>query len=1400
MATDRESTFTVGFDGSSGDLDKTLDQIRARFKTVVTEIEATTNKVELFKNTKGKADEAAKSFKTLTDEAAAFRKQIAEIESKGGKAGDQLTASLKATEKALVGATREVNRQTEALKKQEAALAKAGVDVKNLATEEIRLATAAKQAAAAQQDVAARTALGIKSFKETQQEISRLTNAYNTLRTNGTSSVQEITRAKTALNTKLRELQQETNGAGTSLAGLQTRLLGIAASFVVVTNAVLAAVKANQDYQESVAQIGTVTNLTSEEVKQLGEGVKGLAQTLGFDVQDGLRAVYDLLRQGVPAGNVLEVLAQSDAAAKAALTDIGTAAKLSGVLIRGFGVDAKNLQTELDGLFVLMQNGGATFEELAAGLGEIGPVAKAANVPVREIAAAVQVMTRAGLEAPQALGEVNRILIKLSSKETIKNLGELGIEVKGFAGTIAQIADRGLALDEILELGLSSKKAAAGVAALTADSRKLATALDLVDGSAGTIERISADLDKLRIESLQRFGASVKNLAISLGETVTPGNQSLDTMSSLIQTIEGGVSKVNQLDGGFARIAATTALWPLAIVQAATSLIGLNARMAQTAVQQEQFRTELETTRAAAVAGVTAVAAALGQIDTAISGQILASDTAIKGLRSTLQALLPELAASGKAVQQASSEAINAINVDTAARVAALDKLTATETENAKTLTAIQKAAADERLKVLSKFSTDAIALANLEAASRRALAGNTKAAIEKVDQEIAQSKKATLQTIVNAYQAHLNELVAKETAHLNKIKELNDQRANLNQSVEDRIRGIRREGLTEYQQYGDKVREVDENISKARQALVAGDLAAAEKFANKAIELTSGITQKVEEGGATVVSQFSAQETAIGKIKTAQQILNGVLDERVSSEKAAAEATGKNLETSTTQLTKFKEELQNVNTIIGEGIDLKLKIDSEKVITSLNALEEQIKEKEVLVGLRTDLEQVTALAATIKEKLEQGLTAEAKADITQVEAAIAQITAARPELTVQTAAAEAAVGALNTAVEKLGTPVEIEATVNSNASDVQAQIDALKAPTSSTHTIFVNTVEQKAGGGLVGEHTPARRLFSPESRQAVQRFAAGGSVFQRRAWSKVPGAGNKDTVPAALQAGSFVIKKSASQYYGDGLLGALAGVRKFATGGSVSPLLGGKSKTPLLAIESILRNLGGAGGGGNRNVEGVDYLGLSSKLVEIVAAARVLPHSNTGLNMDQWAGALLNKLPYMAPDKLKLVSTLINDSFKGIMLGIENALNFRVPLVVEQGLLGYLFQRGGGGKAAQGTDTIPAMLTPGEWVIKRPAVEKYGQGLMHAINHMMLPRERLAGMLRGPVAPQVQRFAEGGPVGGVQASASGASGSSGGAVTINVTAAAGALLTRENVERLVVPVVRDAMRRAQGR
>jgi hypothetical protein len=89
-------------------------------------------------------------------------------------------------------------------------------------------------------------------------------------------------------------------------------------------------------------------------------------------------------------------------------------------------------------------------------------------------------------------------------------------------------------------------------------------------------------------------------------------------------------------------------------------------------------------------------------------------------------------------------------------------------------------------------------------------------------------------------------------------------------------------------------------------------------------------------------------------------------------------------------------------------------------------------------------------------------------------------------------------------------------------------------------------------------------------------------------------------------------------------------------------------------------------------------------------------------------------------------------------------------PLVfgrdLERDLMDYMEQHQGeffrGGGIAK-SDSVPAMLTPGEYVVNRTAVSRFGTGFFESLNNLSLPAQALAARVQG----QIQGFASGGLV-----------------------------------------------------
>jgi phage-related minor tail protein len=304
---------------------------------------------------------------------------------------------------------------------------------------------------------------------------------------------------------------------------------------------------------------------------------------------------------------------------------------------------------------------------------------------------------------------------------------------------------------------------------------------------------------------------------------------------------------------------------------------------------------------------------------------------------------------------------------------------------------------------------------------------------------------------------------------------------------------------------------------------------------------------------------------------------------------------------------------------------------------------------------------------------------------------------------------------------------------ISSNADAAKGEVLSLNGMnTSSTHTIYVTKVETNATGGLVGGGVP--------------RFAEGGpvaSAFTRMTGGSVPGSGDQDTVPRTLDAGAFVLRKAAVRKYGSSVLSKLAngvssfGVAHFATGGKVTPTGPAPIKRNRDAFEA----------------QKMIDLGLEA-MREYTFWMR--QHYGAALSIGMEWDTMQGYGKLAATDRQTLESIpnraqlTANEKQKIDAIKQTWRTAMAQPLVygkdIERELLDYMEQHQGefyrGGGVAK-SDTVPAMLTPGEYVVNRSAVSKFGAGFFESLNNLSMPAQALARGVQG----QIQGFASGGLV-----------------------------------------------------
>ncbi len=216
--------------------------------------------------------------------------------------------------------------------------------------------------------------------------------------------------------------------------------------------------------------------------------------------------------------------------------------------------------------------------------------------------------------------------------------------------------------------------------------------------------------------------------------------------------------------------------------------------------------------------------------------------------------------------------------------------------------------------------------------------------------------------------------------------------------------------------------------------------------------------------------------------------------------------------------------------------------------------------------------------------------------------------------------------------------------------------------------------------------------------------FAEGGAV---------PGVGDKDSVPAILTPGEFVIKKSAVKKIGLSKLYAMNEGRivpQQDESGNKHYLFGG--------VVDAVKNVGGAAiglvkGAGKGILNGAQFVGKSA-----LAGAEALSGALRKIlakGLEAAFNGILGLLSFIPGDVLGIPSAFIRKLAKTLV-------NFVAGKDAE-------FAQGGLVPGVGDKDTVPARLTPGEFVLKKKAVKRIGVARLQVMNE------------------DPQKFAEGGEV-----------------------------------------------------
>lgn len=820
-----------------------------------------------------------------------------------------------------------------------------GVSVKNLATEESRLAAETATATAKLDKLSAEASelkaiadakikLGIDTDEKALRELQELKKSYDLLKNSGTLTKEELSHATDRYNDKVFRLNKSLSDLRPTLADFANEFRGVAGGAAGLTYAAREAVK----FESAMAGVRKVVDGTPEQIEQLGGQVKKLAVEFGMMPEQMAEIVAAGGQLGIAADKLDEFARVTATMATAFGMTAEEAGNAAATIANVFQLPIGEVEKLGDAINVLGNNTAAREKDIVAAMARIGGTAKQFGLAADKAAALADAFIALGKPPEVAATAINAMLQKLQTAQSQGKgfqtaLEGIGTSADEMAANIA--ANPQQALTDFLHKleGLDKQSRALilselfgteysdDIALLVGSLGEYEKALGLVNDQAqiqGAMQKEAAAALNTAEGQINKAKAAVSNMAGELGNALLPilkiTASSVETVATAIGDFTKDFPVLSKLAVYFAaariameaysavvRLGGATALKSLVSQKAAVD--ALTVSYGKAGLAAKEYGISAAAAGAAQSRGVSGLASGLSAVASRWGLIGTLAVTAGEGIGSFIQDLYEHI------------PGLRGIFDEMARPIAMIDSLLTTGSLD----------------KYHEFFKTDAEIKRELEESNKKAAEAAEKAAAAK--KKAAEEEAAALKALQAEYRASAAEQAALErsmAALRADGRETGDFYSELAIKLEN-VRTKTADLKAELDKKNVKISADTGELAEAQKALEALGLTAE--------EVTTGMSKKAAEGIANfsrVASQFGNDAEQMGRVF---QAALKQMDSKESTDALLAELekVGKQSGLTADEIKKIGDTARESTDKVADAF-AKIGVDSKAVMTGISS------------------------------------------------------------------------------------------------------------------------------------------------------------------------------------------------------------------------------------------------------------------------------------------------------------------------------------------------------------------------------------------------------------------------------------------------------------------------------
>ncbi len=333
----------------------------------------------------------------------------------------------------------------------------------------------------------------------------------------------------------------------------QSNLMGKLA----IGGAIVAPVKIAMDFEQSMANVGSVAKASESELQSLTAKARELGATTSWSASQTADGMKYLAMAGFNTNQTIAAMPGLLNLASAGATDLGSASDIASDILSGFGMKADEMGKLGDVLANTFTSSNTTLSTLGETMKYVAPVARSAGMSIEQVAAMTGKLGDEGVKGSMAGTALNAIIGRLASPsgEAAKKLKELGIKTKDDLGNLKELpsllaeieqATTGMGTGEKLEFMNAVYGMEAASKAQILQTQAASGALQEYEQALheqGSAQRIAEKQNATAAGAMKRLGSAIESISITVGNVLLPSFTSFIEISASVIGFLGGAAE-----------------------------------------------------------------------------------------------------------------------------------------------------------------------------------------------------------------------------------------------------------------------------------------------------------------------------------------------------------------------------------------------------------------------------------------------------------------------------------------------------------------------------------------------------------------------------------------------------------------------------------------------------------------------------------------------------------------------------------------------------------------------------------------------------------------------------------------------------------------------------------------